>query len=174
MNLLLNLFPVSAGALLALAAFLLLRKRVTRRPKLKMAGASFCNRTRPRNAGRRMWLARVNPAARVNAAELRLLSVNDPELVVFHLVDTHHEDGDSRLVPDEVMVTMPQLEEALAWMLPSTRFAVYQADGIDQGTLRRLKELAYSGGTQLVAAAVGSMVTAGRGWGVNYAHKQGL
>jgi len=173
MNLLLNLFPtllrVLMGALLALAAFLLLRKRVTRRPKLKMAGASFCNR-----AGRRTWLARVNPTARVNAAELRLLSVNDPELVVFHLVDTHHEDGDSRLVPDEVMVTMPQLEEALAWMLPSTRFAVYQADGIDQGTLRRLKELAYSGGTLLVAAAVGSMVTAGRGWSVNYAHKQGL
>jgi len=43
MNLLLNLFPtllrVLMGALLALAAFLLLRKRVTRRPKLKMAGA---------------------------------------------------------------------------------------------------------------------------------------
>jgi hypothetical protein len=76
----------------------------------------------------------------INAAELQRLVNADPELVVFHLLDSL-SNAEAKQFATEVEVTLPQLEEALPWMPRGTRFAVYRVTGIPPELVVRLAEI---------------------------------
>src|ERR1700722_20402128 len=93
---------------------------------------------RHRAAGRfgvigKRWLAQRVTGSRlrwIKADALNRLTDVDAELVVFHLLDNDPAEAGSKRFENEIGVTFPQLEEAVRWMRPGTRFAVYRVDGI--------------------------------------------
>lgn len=89
----------------------------------------------------RRWLAQRIARDRlrwIKPDELKRLIDADPELVVFHLLDEDPVKAGSNWFETEIGVTLPQLEEALPWMLQGMRFAVYRVDGIAPELEQRL------------------------------------
>jgi hypothetical protein len=101
---------------------------------------------RHRAAGRfgvigQRWLAQRVTGSRlrwIKADELKRLIDFDPDLTVFHLLDDDRAETGSKRFENEIGVTFPQLEEAVRWMRPGTRFAVYRVAGIAPELVQRL------------------------------------
>jgi hypothetical protein len=90
------------------------------------------------------WLGQRNTSSRlrwIKADELKRLIDVDPELVVFHLLEGDPAEASSKRFETEIGVTFPQLEEAVRWMPPGTRFAVYRVHGIAPELAQRLSRM---------------------------------
>jgi hypothetical protein len=74
----------------------------------------------------------------MSATEISKLMTSDPDLVVFRLIDDDSPMHRSNLLPNELSVTLPELEEALPWIQRASRLAIYRPGGIDPFLERRL------------------------------------
>jgi hypothetical protein len=105
--------------------------------------------SRHRAAGRfgvigKRWLAQRVTGSRlrwIKAEELKRLIDVDPELVLFRLLGDALAEARPKRFENEIGVTFPQLEEAVRWMRPGTRFAVYRVDGIAPELVQRLSAM---------------------------------
>ena len=74
----------------------------------------------------------------IGATELSQLMSSDPDLVVFRLVDEESRKDRSRLLPGELEITLPELEEALAWIPQGSMVIIWRPGGFDSELERRL------------------------------------
>lgn len=74
----------------------------------------------------------------ISATELLQLMSSDPDLAVFRMVDEGSRKDRSRLLPGELEITLPELEEALAWIPQGSMVIICRPDGFDSELERRL------------------------------------
>lgn len=77
----------------------------------------------------------------VDTAELSCLMASDPELVIFRLVEGDSKQDWKQRNPNDISVTLNELEKTLAWIPHSSRIALYRAGGLNASLVRRLSAI---------------------------------
>lgn len=92
---------------------------------------------------------------RIDAHGLPHLMSSDSDLTVYHLVTggplSHREEN----TQGKLMVTLPQLEEALPWIPEGERIVIYEPNGLDPASIQRLLAITRGHEVVLVSGSTG-------------------
>jgi len=135
--------------LFAACATLLLDRAIAVRPKWAVArgGIHLVPRSQPR-----LRTVPRQPVQWIGATEFARLIEDDPELVIFRLIDAHLVAEEHGRPAGVVAVTLEQLANTIPWIPSGSRIVIYRMGGIStqlatkvKGVLRNREAMFFSG-----------------------------